>query len=322
MTLSAQQELVPIRTRALYPPVASDVAIYLPARRDAQSRLYCSSGQHPTCGDLDRLIERGITTVYVPADDSQRLRTHLREIATGNLEMPPEVRLEVAREAMKVDLAKAWQQDRPDELVSLANDFSQRVVDVCSSKAEISSVLASLVVHDSDTFTHVSNVCAYAVMLAREATISSEQELLRIGLAAMLHDLGKRSVCVDILNKPGPLTSEQREIIADHPRIGFQELAMRSDLTRDQLLMVYQHHEKLNGTGYPVQLVGSEINWMAQLCAVVDVFDALTARRRYREPASIEQALEIILGDIDSHFSAEFATCWATCIRRTNSTCH
>ncbi len=111
-----------------------------------------------------------------------------------------------------------------------------------------------------------------------------------------------------------PLNAAEREVMSGHPRIGFEEVCHRADLSRDQLLMIYQHHEKLDGTGYPVGLVGSEINWSGKLCAVVDVFDALTARRSYRQPARPVQALEFLELSSGSHFSPEFVQGWSAVV--------
>jgi HD-GYP domain-containing protein (c-di-GMP phosphodiesterase class II) len=205
-------------------------------------------------------------------------------------------------------------QPAPGFAVARAAEFSQKVVDVCRGEEAMTAALASLVAHDGDTFAHVSNVCTYSIMLARASGLCDEDELLKVGQAALLHDIGKRSIQTNILKKPGRLTPAERAAIADHPRFGFEELCHRSDLTRDQLLTVYQHHEKLDGTGYPVGLVGDEINWMARLCAVVDVFDALTARRVYRRAADAEEALKVLRRGIGKHFSPEYVQCWTNLV--------
>jgi len=243
--------------------------------------------------------------------DAHAYREQLRQLASTHVDMPSEVRLEIAREAVREDFARAWKATDAKELVTTSSEFTQKVVDVCAGASDIAPVLASLAMHDGDTFAHICNVCAYTVMLARKVGISNEQELMVLGQAALLHDLGKRRICLDILTKPGKLTPAEREAMSDHPRLGFKELSASADLAQEQLLMVYQHHEKLNGTGYPVQLVGDEICWTARLCAVVDVFDALTARRSYRSPAAPQQAVEIIEQDVGKHFFEEYARCWS-----------
>jgi HD-GYP domain-containing protein (c-di-GMP phosphodiesterase class II) len=119
------------------------------------------------------------------------------------------------------------------------------------------------------------------------------------------------------LKKSSLLSPQERIIVAEHPRLGFEELCQASDLNRDQLLMVYHHHERIDGTGYPVGLVGDEIAWTAKLCAVVDVFDALTGRRPYRQRITTNQALEFLDRGAATQFDEEYVRCWSSMVRPT-----
>ena len=87
-------------------------------------------------------------------------------------------------------------------------------------------------------------------------------------------DLICRKDAVAILTKPAALSPEDRAIIKEHPRTGFLKLCRRPDLTRGQLMMVYQHHERIDGKGYPTGQVGAEIHDWGRICAVVDVYEA------------------------------------------------
>ena len=108
---------------------------------------------------------------------------------------------------------------------------------------------------DYHTFTHSANVSYYCVMLAKELGITSENELNQIAMGALLHDLGKLEIPASILTKPGKLTDWEFDVIKTHPTVGFRQLCQRQDLNHAQLMMVYQHHERLDGTGYPVRIV-------------------------------------------------------------------
>jgi HD-GYP domain-containing protein (c-di-GMP phosphodiesterase class II) len=308
-------QLSAVRIMALFPPVCVDVDLYLPATFNRPPRLYSASAAPPSADDLERLLQRGITSLCVPQHQIDGLRMQLRELAGSDAEMPAAIRLDIAREAVKEDFSRAWRNRRPEALIVHAEQFSETVVEACRHREAMTSVLASLAAHDGDTFAHISNVCIYSVMLARSVGIQGDDELMQVGQAALLHDVGKRSIRADILKKPGPLTAEEREIINDHPRLGFEELCRLPDLSRDQLLTVYQHHERRDGSGYPVRLTGDEINWMAQLVAVVDVFDALTARRSYREPTAAENALEFVRRGMGKHFFPEYVECWTELVK-------
>jgi HD-GYP domain-containing protein (c-di-GMP phosphodiesterase class II) len=112
----------------------------------------------------------------------------------------------------------------------------------------------------------------------------------------MLHDVGKIGVNVNILRKPGELTPEEFEEIKQHPMYGvrlFQEAGL-GQLLSEELLALAQHHERLDGSGYPAGLKGDQISLIGRIVAVADVFDALTSDRPYRVAYSVEDALEIL----------------------------
>src|SRR6185369_5881799 len=130
--------------------------------------------------------------------------------------------------------------------------------------------------HDFLTFTHITNVASYGVIFAERLKLCGEGEFEQLAKAAILHDIGKRFIPASILQKPGRLVSDERAIIETHPQRGYEELCGRDDMSNDQLMMVYQHHERFDGTGYPVGFAGDEIHLWARMLAIVDVFDAMT----------------------------------------------
>lgn len=300
----------PVRIAALLPPVRIGVDLFMVTARDRRPRLYSGSQRPPSGDDLERLLVNGIHRLYVRSDQLAMLRAQLSEMLNSGVDIPAGVRLEMLREVVKADFALAWRASSAAAMIAQTARFARQVVDICHDRSEMTTALASLAQHDGDTFHHISNVCVYAVMLAQALGMSDERKLLEVGQAALLHDLGKRGVRADILQKPGKLTAAEREAISDHPRLGFLELCHDSNLTRDQLLTVYQHHERLDGSGYPVRLVGNEINWLAQLCAVVDVFEALTGTRPYRRAAPAEEAIETLQRAGGRHYNEEYLQCW------------
>jgi putative nucleotidyltransferase with HDIG domain len=142
---------------------------------------------------------------------------------------------------------------------------------------------------DSYTFGHCERVAAYALALARELVLDEEQQTT-IRLGAYLHDLGKVRVPHEILNKPGALTPEEFRIIQMHPLWGLELLAT-VEFPWDIKPIIRWHHEKYDGSGYPDRLRGDEIPVNAQIICIVDVFDALTTDRSYRESMSTREAL-------------------------------
>lgn len=132
--------------------------------------------------------------------------------------------------------------------------------------------------------------------------------------SSILHDIGKSGIPEGILYKPGPLTSYERLIIETHPLIGFDILKKITSKIKDNFLeesykvaenIILYHHEKWNGTGYPNKLKQEEIPLEARIVSVVDVFDALTSRRSYKEGWAIEKALEFLERQKNEHFDPE-----------------
>jgi putative nucleotidyltransferase with HDIG domain len=142
---------------------------------------------------------------------------------------------------------------------------------------------------DSYTFGHCERVATYAVAVARALGLDAvEQTTVRIG--AYLHDVGKVRIPHEILNKPGKLTREERELMERHTLYGL-ELLEEVDFPWDIKPLIRWHHEKCDGTGYPDRLRDDAIPIAAQIIGIVDVYDALTSTRSYRAAMSIEDAL-------------------------------
>jgi putative nucleotidyltransferase with HDIG domain len=145
---------------------------------------------------------------------------------------------------------------------------------------------------DSYTFGHCERVADNAVAVAKALGLD-EQEQTTIRLGAYLHDLGKVKVPHEILNKPGPLTRDEFEVVQMHPVWGNEMLA-NVEFPWDIKPIIRWHHEKYDGTGYPDRLAGDEIPLSAQIVGIVDVYDALTTTRAYRPAMTAERALEEI----------------------------
>lgn len=147
---------------------------------------------------------------------------------------------------------------------------------------------------DSYTFGHCGRVAEYAEAVAG-ALGCSDMERTTIRLGAYLHDVGKVKVPHEVLNKPGRLTTEEFEIIKQHPAWGVELLAA-IDFPWDLKPIIRWHHEKYDGTGYPDRLAGDAIPVSAQIIGIVDVYDALTTTRSYRPAMTHAVALETMQG--------------------------
>lgn len=141
-------------------------------------------------------------------------------------------------------------------------------------------------------------------------------EIEQVTTGGLLHDLGKLDVEEEILSKPGPLSLEEFLRVRMYPSLDYQKLVSRDDLVKRQLMMVYQHRERLDGNGYPQVCCASEIHQWAKVCAVVDVFEALASRRPYRSSMTHDDALALQRRDSGTAFDPEILKCWTSSVQR------
>jgi len=168
------------------------------------------------------------------------------------------------------------------------------VVDVLSTALDI---------RDKMTHRHAQRVARMSAFMAREMHLSGD-EVLQIEYAAALHDIGKIGVADFILRKPSALDVDEWREMRRHSELGYQILS-GIDFLRQAAEIVYSHHEKFDGTGYPRGLAGEEIALGARVFAVVDAYDAMTSRRPYRDPLAREAALEEIARNAGAQFDPE-----------------
>lgn len=168
-------------------------------------------------------------------------------------------------------------------LQSVVSDIAAEITDsIIGVENNVALCIQDLRTSDQYTYQHSVDVSILAASLGKMLGMSRDavNELAQAGL---LHDLGKRRIPAEIIYKPDTLTPEEFEIIKLHPQFGFNDLRSCSKLSNGIKLAVYEHHEKANGKGYPRGLVQSQISDMGQVLSIVDVYDALTSKRPYKE---------------------------------------
>jgi putative nucleotidyltransferase with HDIG domain len=180
---------------------------------------------------------------------------------------------------------------------------------------EISSLMDIVKqVEKKDVYTemHSDRVSNYAVKVAKKMKLSRDQ-LDNINLAAYLHDIGKINVPEGILNKPGKLTNEEYEIIKKHPRDGAE---MVKNTNYEELAQIIdQHHERLDGSGYPRGLKGEDILLEAKIIAVCDTYDAMTDDRAYRKAHDPIYAMNVIKTLVHKHYDEDIVNAFAEVLK-------
>jgi len=164
----------------------------------------------------------------------------------------------------------------------------------------------ALDLRDRETEGHTQRVTSMTVKLAR-ALGFNEDEIIHIRRGALLHDMGKMGIPDEILQKPGPLTDDEWEIMRRHPQYAYQMLSNIKYL-KEAIIIPYYHHERWDGSGYPHKLKGEDIPLHARLFAVVDVWDALSSDRPYRKRMPHHEVVEYLQKEAGRLFDPEIVT--------------
>ncbi|MFC1477493.1 HD-GYP domain-containing protein [candidate division KSB1 bacterium] len=233
-----------------------------------------------------------------------------KKIKTVRALVPFEEELEAAREikTAAVGNVKRMLQDAAAGKSFETEDAKVQVGDMVKSVFRNRDALLSLTrlkSFDEYTFTHSVNVTVLAIALAQDLGFS-KAEVNVVGLGAMLHDVGKMLVPDAVLNKPGKLTPDERREIQKHAIHGKELLEKRGDIPEVAIRMAWEHHERIDGTGYPEGKTGDQLLPESKLTAVVDVYDALTSARVYKPGMPPPQTLSFIRARADSEFEASY----------------
>jgi HD-GYP domain-containing protein (c-di-GMP phosphodiesterase class II) len=150
------------------------------------------------------------------------------------------------------------------------------------------------------------NVGTWMVPLAYSLGITNMDELNHVCVAGMLHDIGKIYVSEDILNKKGKLTVDDWSALKSHPTLGFNHLKKFDNMSELVLRVTAEHHERMDGSGYPSRLTGDKMLLASRICAVVDSFDAMTAFRPFKtKTESFGSALRILQNEAPSKYDQD-----------------
>lgn len=164
--------------------------------------------------------------------------------------------------------------------------------------------MSAIRTYDDYTFSHSVNVCALSVMVGILLDYKLDA-LIELATGALLHDIGKIKLPKTILNKESILTAEEFKIIERHPMLGFDLLRHNTSYSLLSMRIALDHHEKIDGTGYPRGLKGKNIHEYARIVAITDVYDALTADRIYKPACRPHEAYETMMNEGADHFDVD-----------------
>jgi putative nucleotidyltransferase with HDIG domain len=280
--------------------------------------------------EVDELLKFGITEVYIDTDKSikkprpdgpslkpkmppvpARPAPAIRQIKAEEISTPLEEEFPRAAKAYNkaLDTSKALVAAcRMNKRIEVS-EVKENVDALCESVSRNRDALTALIKlrhFDDYTYTHSLNVSVLSISTGKALGLS-DSDLKILGMGTMFHDLGKLRIPDQILNKPGKLTDDEFAVMRSHATMSAEILTEQNLGVDDQVIQVARsHHERIDGSGYPDQLMGGQIPPLATICGLSDVYDALTSDRVYHKGMLPHDALKFIYGLRGSHFQPDW----------------
>lgn len=256
---------------------------------------------------IDALQKMKITGIYIREGEED-------PEMDGDIELAPEIQVAIEKltveDRSKVKLSESVKKrvsegikflyhdtSAPNFIDTAANVTNSLVGSIMDNEA-VALNIDTLKFSDEYTFQHSVDVATIAMLIAKNSDMS-EAEIQKIGMAGLLHDMGKSKIPNEILNKAGKLTEEEFAIMKNHSVFGYQILKEKGGIPQEVLMGVLQHHEKLNGKGYPMNVAVDKIHPYAKILSIADIYDALVTERPYKKAFSQQDAIEMIMAMTD-----------------------
>lgn len=264
---------------------------------------------------IDSLRKMGVPGVYIREGEEE---------LDEEIEIAPET-LETIAKLKVADRARVTLSDSVKQRVSqgmqflyndtnsssfsdTANNIAYSLMQAITENDAVAMNIDALKVSDEYTFKHSVDVATMAMIIARKSGLPNK-DVYQIGVSGLLHDVGKSHIPNEILNKAGKLTEEEFAVMKNHTIYGYNILKEKSEISNEIIAGVLQHHEKINGRGYPLKLANKQITPYARVLSVADIYDALVTERPYKKGFSAHDALEMIMAmtdELDVDFMRSF----------------
>ena len=293
-----------VRTRQLQPGMKIDQAVV-----DKSGRNLVQRGSILDNYVIDSLLKMGVMMVYIQSGEetagdieksiSPQARKQIERLHTDDrskVELSDSVKTRVAEGIQFI-----YSNTESKELADTTNNIASNLMNAINSTDAIAVDISALKTSDEYTFKHSVDVAPMSMVLAKQQGLSQKQ-IYEIGVAGLLHDIGKTKIPLDILNKPARLTDEEFAVMKQHPVFGYRMIKGRDEFSNEICMAVLQHHEKMNSKGYPVGFPSDKITQYARILTIADIYDALVTERPYKSAFSQREAVEMIMsmtGELD-----------------------
>lgn len=275
--------------------------------------------------DYKRLMESKVDFVYVSVRDHQiyyrTMENVLSQIVADNKiqeEKKAEILYSTSMELANQLLAAPPGKEEIERTANLARSTVQLIMNDKGAFGQLFEIFD----HDFYTATHMVNVCSVSISLALKMGLIQKHELQNLGTGALLHDIGKIFIPSEVLNSTDKITPEQYDLLKTHVQQGYDHLTnILDDLPDETAAIIAEHHERMDGSGYPKGLKNDQISPLGRLAGITDTFEAMTSVRPYRAHTfSVEEALQQLEDEAPAKYDLEIVHAFAALIETTIKT--
>ena len=278
-------------------------------------RLYSTIGDHHVmCQDADIVLDRekkrsfedqGIDTLYIREQDLEAYHEYLEEnivrlLDVGNGESPDTLRRYY--ETSKIITRRFLENPGSEESGVLARRVVHASIEYITNTDSVVSYINRIMEASSDLYTHSLHVTLYGLALARAFGVEKQDELSDLGIGLLLHDVGKLRLSLPPLEHEGPLSEDEWAIMRTHPTLGLACVGANPLVGTSARDVILDHHEALDGSGYPSGKNAADLSLHAEIAAIVNHFDRRTTSTVYRPAAPPAEVLRTMITDGKEHF--------------------
>lgn len=257
---------------------------------------------------IESLQKMGISGVYISEGEEDPIpetpdeptcalaRNNISKLRTSD---PVKVNLsESVKQRVSEGIQYLYNNSSSEQFTDTTNNITSNLMKAIDENEAVAVDISALKTSDEYTFKHSVDVATMAMIIAKKQGMKQD-DIYNIGISGLLHDIGKSKIPTEILNKPAKLNDAEFAIMKQHSTLGYEILKEKNTFSPAISLGVLQHHEKMNGRGYPMGVSEEKICPYAKILSVVDVYDALVTERPYKEAFSQRTAVEMIMSMVE-----------------------
>jgi HD-GYP domain-containing protein (c-di-GMP phosphodiesterase class II) len=302
-------EYIAITGKSLLEDSSLEFDLYLKSGSNGHSKyvLFCRGQDGFSQERKEELLSRNIDNLYIAAEDTGKYlryqENNLTNIVNDESKSTKEksgVVYQVARNL----ISDLMDDPKSGEGMERVSGWVQNTVSHIMEDENTFSSLFDMTSHDYHIYTHSINVSAIGLLFGKYLDLEPH-ELNRIGSGLLLHDIGKTTIPMNVINKPGHLSGDDLTAIRKHPKAGLELLEHMSSVNVLSLKIVIQHHENYDGSGYPYGMSGNELHLFSRIARIIDTYDAMTSKKAYADAKRPFAVLAEMKNDMPGCFDME-----------------